>query len=581
MKAKFLLLGLLVFAACSKGPADGEYTIHLLTTNDVHGSWFDQPYVGERAKNSLYAVNYYVDSVRTAVGAENVLLVDAGDCLQGDNGAYYFNYVDTITPHLFPRLVKYMGYDAVTVGNHDVETGHAVYDRVAKDLQGYKIPFLGGNAIRNDNGEPYFQLYKMFKRQGLRIAVLGYTNANMKAWLNESLWSGMTFESLIPLVQEDVDKVTAKEKPDIVIVSVHSGVGWGDGKVLESQGLDLYKSLSGVDMLITSHDHRPAVLQSDSLCLINSGSHARNVGHGEIKVTVKDGKVVSKELSAGLIPVKADKADSTMRACFSADYEAVKAFTLRQVGELKTDMITRESYAGQCDYMNLLHRVSIGCSPAKISFAAPLTFNGTVKAGTLIYNDLFTIYPYENQLYVVNMTGEEIKNYLEYSYSSWVQTISNEKEHALNIRAMDDPRTGQVGWSFAGRAYNLDSAAGLNYTVDVTKPVGSRVEITTLADGTPFSLSETYPVAMTSYRASGGGDLLREGAGIDTDAIDERVVSRYPEIRDLIYDYLLEHGSIDPEEIGDPAILGHWSFVPEGLATKSISRDMNLLFGKK
>ena len=578
MKAKFLLLGLLVLAACSKGPADGEYTIHLLTTNDVHGSWFDQPYVGDRAKNSLYAVNYYVDSVRTAVGAENVLLVDAGDCLQGDNGAYYFNYVDTITPHLFPRLVKYMGYDAVTVGNHDVETGHAVYDRVAKDLQGYKIPFLGGNAIRSDNGEPYFQLYKMFKRQGLRIVVLGYTNANMKAWLNESLWSGMTFESLIPLVQEDVDKVTAKEKPDIVIVSVHSGVGWGDGKVLESQGLDLYKSLSGVDMLITSHDHRPAVLQSDSLCLINSGSHARNVGHGEIKVTVKDGKVVSKELSAGLISVKADKADSTMRACFSADFEAVKAFTLRQVGELKTDMITRESYAGQCDYMNLLHRVSIGCSPAKISFAAPLTFNGTVKAGTLIYNDLFTIYPYENQLYVVNMTGEEIKNYLEYSYSSWVQTISNEKEHALNIRAMDDPRTGQVGWSFAGRAYNLDSAAGLNYTVDVTKPVGSRVEITTLADGTPFSLTETYPVAMTSYRASGGGDLLREGAGIDTDAIDERVVSRYPEIRDLIYDYLLEHGSIDPVEIGDPAILGHWSFVPEGLATKSISRDMDLLF---
>lgn len=578
MKSKILLLGLLALAACSKAPADGEYTIHLLTTNDVHGSWFDQPYVGERVKNSLYAVNYYVDSVRTAAGAENVLLVDAGDCLQGDNGAYYFNYVDTQTPHLFPRLVDYMGYDVVTVGNHDVETGHDVYDRVAKDLAKYKIPFLGGNAIRNDNGQPYFPLYKMFKKQGLKIAVLGYTNANMKAWLNESLWSGMTFESLIPLVQEDVDKVSAKENPDIVIVSVHSGVGWGDGQVLESQGLDLYKSLRGVDMLITSHDHRPVVHQSDSICLINSGSHCRNVGHGEITVTVKDGKVVSKELSAGLIPVKADKADPVMREHFSVDYEAVKAFTLREVGELKVDMLTRESYTGMCDYMNLLHRVSIGCSPAKISFAAPLTFNGTINAGTLIYNDLFTIYPYENQLYVVNMTGEEIKNYLEYSYSSWVQTISSEKDHALNIRAMDDPRTGQIGWSFAGRAYNLDSAAGLNYTVDVTKPVGSRVEITTLADGTPFEMSETYPVAMTSYRASGGGDLMREGAGIDTDKIDERVVSRYPEIRDLIYDYLREHGSIDPTEIGDRSVIGSWSFIPEEMANASLSRDMDLLF---
>jgi len=99
-----------------------------------------------------------------------------------------------------------------------------------------------------------------------------------------------------------------------------------------------------------------------------------------------------------------------------------------------------------------------------------------------------------------------------------------------------------------------------------------------MADGTAFDLSRTYNVAMTSYRASGGGNLLPE-IGIDTDRIDERVVARYPEIRNLLYDYLKENGSIDPEETGDTSVIGSWKFVPESIAAPAIDRDMKLLFG--
>ena len=121
--------------------------------------------------------------------------------------------------------------------------------------------------------------------------------------------------------------------------------------------------------------------------------------------------------------------------------------------------------------------------------------------------------------------------------------------------------------------------AGLNYTVDVTKPRGERVVITTLADGQPFDLSASYNVAMTSYRASGGGNLLDE-IGIDTDRIEERVVARYPEIRQLILERLMEDPTIDWEEISNPDYLGTWRFVPENLANKMIEDDMKLLFGK-
>ena len=97
--------------SCVNGPS-GEFQFDLLTTNDVHGSWFDSTYVGGQVKNSLMAINTYVNEYRDSLGKDNVLLVDAGDCLQGDNAAYYFNYVDTLSPHLFSRLAAYMKYDA-------------------------------------------------------------------------------------------------------------------------------------------------------------------------------------------------------------------------------------------------------------------------------------------------------------------------------------------------------------------------------------------------------------------------------------------------------------------------------------
>lgn len=573
----YVLAGLWMLASCC-GPKDGDYTFRLLTTNDVHGRYFDSLYVNDRTNNSLLNVSWYVDSLRMAEGKDNIILVDAGDCLQGDNAAYYFNYVDTESPHLYARMVDYIGYDAVVVGNHDIETGHPVYDRI--DVQ-MKTPFLAANAIRTDNGEAYFQEYVTLKRHGLRITIIGFTNPNIKNWLSPLLWEGMEFKSLLPFVQETVDRVVAKEKSDVVIVAVHAGTGDGDGSQLESQGLDLLNSLEGVDFVVCAHDHRPVTEVNDDICLINAGSHCRYLGQGTLNVKVRDGKIVEKTVSGDLIPVDKSKIDTDMKAAFRPDYEAVKAFTVKEVGELKSDLRTRDAYRGMSDYINLVHAIGLGCEPAQISFAAPLTFNGFVKAGTLVYNDLFTIYPFENQLFVVKMTGEEIKNYLEYSYDMWINTISSANDRLLKIVNQPDSRTGQKRWSFVGRSYNFDSAAGLEYVVDVTRPLGERVQIESLADGTPFSTDAEYNVAMTSYRASGGGGHMRDGAGIDTDKIDDRVVEYYPEIRDLIYKYLQENKAIDPAETGDPKLIGHWEFVPAEMAEKAMDRDMELLFPKR
>lgn len=578
MKRLFILIAALAaLISCSRTLKDGDYTLTVLSTNDVHGTWFDSTYVGGRVRKSIFAINHYVDSVRKADGPENVLLIDAGDCLQGDNATYYYNFVDTTSRHLFSRIMEYMKYDAIAMGNHDVETGHPVYDRVQKELVKGGSEFLAGNAVKNDGSGTYFPLYKVVKKAGLKIAVLGYTNANIKAWLSEELWSGMHFVSIADIIQRDVDYVREKEKPDVLVASMHSACGKGDGTILEAEALDAFNSVQGVDWLICGHDHVPYVETRENSALLNSGSHSRYLAHGKMHLKVEGGKVVSKSFETDLIPVDARMADPVMRETFRPEFEAVKAFTVQKVGTLVTDLRTRDSYAGQSDYMNVLHFVTLNRPDVEISIAAPLTFNGTIKKGDLLFNDLFTIYPFENQLYVVKMTGREIHDYLEYSYDQWINTVSRPGEHILKITPRHDSRTGQQGWSFVNRSYNFDSAAGINYTVDVTKPSGSRVDIASMAGGQPFDPGKTYFVAMTSYRASGGGGIL-QAIGIDTDKITDRVVEYYPEIRNILYNYLLEHGSIDPAVIGDPARIGRWRFVPEGLAAKGIAADMQLLF---
>lgn len=564
--------------SCTDRPKDGEYQIDVLATTDVHGSWFPTSYTDGGRKMSLHSVYKTVTGFRDSLGRDNVILLDAGDCLQGDNAAYYSNYVDTLAPHLFPRIAAYMGYDAIAVGNHDIETGHPVYDKVAAELKKKGIPFLGGNAFSGE--KRYFQTYTTMRKNGLKVAVLGYTNPNIKAWLDERLWSGLEFRSLIPLVQEDVDRVREKENPQVVIVAVHSGTGKGDGSSLESQGLDLLNTLRGVDFLICGHDHSAVTIDRDSISLINAGSRAGRIGHGRIILSVKDGEVASRRIETELLKVNASEPEPGMTEYFMSDYEKAREFTVREVGSLDTCLVTRASFAGMCPYMNLLHNVCLNSTGAEISFAAPLTFNRTIKAGTLIYNDLFTIYPYENQLFTLRLSGQEIKDYLEYSYDGWIQTPdAGNGNHVLKIRKGADQRTGQENWHFVNRSYNFDSAAGLNYTVDVTRPMGERVSISSLADGRAFSSDSTYTVAMTSYRASGGGGLLFQGAGLSPEEADSRITGRYEEMRVLLYNWLRDNGEFRMATFSDPAVIGQWKFVPES-AEALIRDDMALFFVK-
>lgn len=560
-----VLAGVVSLASCK--PSDGLHSLHVLSVNDVHGAWVDTNYVNGSPVVSLMSDKHIADSLRSLYGKENTLFIDAGDNLQGDQAPYYYNYVVPEKKHLYPLIADYMGYDAVVVGNHEIETGHDVYDRVRKDLKSKHIPYLAGNAIKVEDGSRYFDVCKLFRRSGLKVLVLGYTNANIKSWLQEELWSGMDFLSLLPLVQNDVDRYMAKYKPQVVIVAVHSGTGAGDGSVLESQGLDLLYSLKGVDLVINAHDHAAYVEQYGDVCLMNAGNKAKYVGHATVDIEIERGEVASRRSSAELIAANAFDKDEAMHERFSNEWNEVREYTGRRIGSLDFPISTREAFSGTCDYMNLLHTVQLSVPESKISFCAPLTYNRTLNEGDIHLYDLFTLYPFENELFVLDLTGDEIRSYLEYSYNLW---LSDGNENTLNIS-----RT-EKGWRFNEPTYNLDSAAGLVYTVDITQPYGKRVSIKSLADGTPFSLYQTYPVSVNSYRAS-GSKLFTEGAGLSSSDIQERIIATYPAVRNLIGDFFENNDKITKQMVSDPLILGEWHFVPSDAGDK-IRKDISLLF---
>ncbi|MBO7644463.1 MAG: bifunctional metallophosphatase/5'-nucleotidase, partial [Bacteroidales bacterium] len=446
---KKLLLALLVCTLTLPALACRKSELHIVTTGDIHGRFFSRSFAGDYGNRpSLMSVKHYVDSLRAAVGPSNVILLDVGDILQGDNASYYYNYVAKDVPHVYPRMAAYMGYDACTVGNHDIETGHPVYDRVYEQMKQLGIPWLAGNAFKPD-GSLYFPEYTMLHKGGRKILVLGYNNANIDNWLPQEYWSGMTHVSLIPLVQDRIDRLRIALKPDAVVVLVHSGTGKGDGKVYENQGLDIFNELHGADVLICGHDHQPGIYTKDDCVLVDGGARCSNVGH--VVLGFKGKKVVSRK--AETVAMKRDLVDRKMVEAFDAEWQAVRDFTQGKVGTLTVPLHTRDAYAGVSDFIDLLHTVQLEASGAQLSLAAPLSFNGNVKAGDIIFNDMFTIYPYENQLYVLNVTGGELKRLMEYSYDKWICTPG---DHVLRIKEGADARSGAPRWSFENRSYNFD-----------------------------------------------------------------------------------------------------------------------------
>jgi len=551
-------------------------TFKVLQTSDIHGNYFPYNFIEDEAMpGSLSRVYTYVKQEREKYG-DRLILLDNGDILQGQPTAYYYNFVDTTSMHLCAHIMNYMGYDAATVGNHDIEAGHAVYDRVERESN---FPWMAANALRNDTNTSYFASRLLYEADGVTIGVLGLITPAIPTWLPETLWSGMHFADAKKVAKEYVPELKEFEGFDVLLGLFHLGYDSRivAGGIEEGGGENIAIEVPGLDAIMLGHDHRPVNrmvenVAGDSVLIINPGANGNYLSEITITLTKKNDKWES-SVSGKLIDINDYEPSEEFIEEFGDEYLRVYGFVREEIAYNHATMRSREAYFGPSSFVDLIHRIQFDLTDADVSFAAPLSFDTDIAEGPIYVSDMFKLYKYENFLYTMRLTGREIKDFLEHSYKIWTNEMQSPADHLLDIQ----PNSRGNGYRFRNSSYNFDSAAGISYTVDVTKPAGKKISINpVMANGKAFDMNAEYLVAINSYRGNGGGGHLTEGAGIAPDKLNERIVVSTPvDLRYYMMQWMKKEADIYPEIITD------WKFVPEEWTTLAAGRDFKLLFGEK
>ncbi len=590
MKKIFLLISLFLSVTLFAQNGEPVKAIHLkiLETGDVHGCVFPQDLVKQRIrKGSLAQVETFVKNMR-AQKNQTVILLDDGDILQGTPFVYYYNYVNTSGVHQLARVMNYMHYAAGTVGNHDIEPGHPVYDKFRKEID---FPWLAANAVVDSTGKPYFKPYVILHRNGLKIAVFGMITPGIPNWLAPSIWSGMHFEGMVKTARYWVKYIRSHEHPDLLIGLFHSGTNshYGahdDGQPPENASRLVAREVPGFDVVFAGHDHKPSNetvtnTVGKEVLLIDAGAHAELVSEADINLTYnpETGRY-EKAITGHLRSMTGYAPDSAFMQKFLPDFIQVQKFVNKPIGKFTKTVDAGNALFGPSAFVDIIHQLQLKETHADVSIVSLLSMNTRINKGVFYMRDMFKLYRFENYLYTIRLSGREIKNLLEYSYGLWFNTMQSKKGHLLLFKT--DANGNMIPSKWTGRPYlknayyNFNSAAGIRYEVDVSKKPGNRIHILSMADGKPFDMSKTYTVAINSYQGNGGGGTLTEGAGIPKSELSKRLItSSKKDIRYLMMKWIESRKEITPKALDE------WKVIPEKWVKSAAKRDRKLLFGEK
>ena len=580
MAAMMLLTTSLTAATTTK-----TIKLKVIETSDIHGHFFPYDFMEKKPiKGTLVRVNTYVKKQRQQYG-DHLLLIDNGDILQGQPCVYWSNYVMPQDENLAASVINYMKYDAETVGNHDIEPGHKVYDKWIREV---RCPLLGANIVvpgASGSTRPFrtyddIQPYSVHYIEGVKIVVIGMLTPAIPNWLKESIWKGMEFEEMVSCAKKWMKYIKENEQPDLIFGLFHSGLDGGivtDG-MEENATASVAREVPGFDIIFFGHDHQVhnkwvKNKEGKDVLLVDPSCYGKNIAEAEIELTFQNGHLTKKDIKGEIVSVLDEEIDQQMMDHFQTKIDQVKAYVNRKIGRFEHPIYTRESFFGNSAFTDLIHNLQLQISKADVSFNAPLSFNTTIQAGDVSQGDMFKLYRFENLLYVLRMTGEEIRKHLEFSYDMWTNTMKSPEDHALLLN--DNSKEDQQRTGFQYYTFNFDSACGIDYEVDLTKPDGQKVHILQLSNGQPFDEKKWYKVVMNSYRANGGGELLTRGAGIPKDSLESRVLFHTPlDQRHYLTQEIEQMGTIDPKPNHN------WRFVPEAWVKPALKRDSLILFGR-
>jgi len=503
--------------------------LQVLATSDLHGKFYPWAYATntESTSGSMTQLATAIKSLRT----ENTLLVDAGDTVQ-DNSAQIFQNEEV---HPMIAALNAIGYDIWVTGNHEYNFG---MDYLKKVIASFDGKTLVGNVLDED-GKPIADGYTIIEKNGVKIGVIGMVTQNITRWDATNL-AKCTVTDPVQETRKIIDKIGGDV--DVLIAVMHMGVENEYG-VANSGTIDLANACPEFDLIVSSHEH--ALIEGkeyNGILTIQNKNQAQTMNdvHLTLAKSADGWNVINR--TSKVIEIKNYESDPDLLAMLKPYHEQAVADANVVIGKLEGGNLAPDNEIKEIPsaqimdtaLIDLINDVQMYYTGAKVSAAALFVMEANLKVGDIHKSDSSLVYKYDNTLYKMQMTGAQLKKFMEWSASYFNQY----KDGDLTISFSPDIR-----------AYNYDMFAGVNYEIDISKPAGERIVNLTWPDGTPVKDDESFVIAVNNYRCN--SQLLSDVIYKDGDKptlLEIDVRGDIGGVRELIGEYIktVKGGTITP-----------------------------------
>lgn len=511
----------------------------LLGTTDVHGHIYPTTYFDDKDRPmGLAKIQTLVKSFR----AENpfTLLVDSGDMLQGSP-------LDSLHarngqgPNPVIRAMNIMQYDAFGVGNHDFNYGMPHLEQAAKEAT---FPFLSCNIYLKGTEETYFKPYMIKEIGGVKVGVIGFSPPGIMLWDVVNLQGRLDIRDLIACARKWIPEMK-QAGADVIWAVPHTGMGGKYGPTFtgygpssglppENVGIELAKACPEIDVLFGGHTHHevPSEVVGNTVCA-QAQMKGQRLAVAKLHLEKVEGRWQVKSKSVETVSVEGLAPDPEVLTATKMAHEATLAYVRSPIAVTSSDWETLNSDLEDTPIMDLINAVQLEATGAQLSSAAPFTRDLVLRKGPITIADVASLYPYENNLVAIQLTGKILKEYLEFSSRYYLQSEDGHVQRNPDIRIV-----------------NYDMVTGVDYRIDMTQPVGNRIQGLSYK-GEPIHDDQAFSMAMNSYRQLGGGgyEMLQDCPVI---------YDKQEGIRELIIDYLKKKGKIEPFEVFEK----NWELLP-------------------
>ena len=536
----------LVFVGRSFAPERIQITI--LGTTDLHGNIDPIDYYTNKADNrGLAKIATLVKRIRKE--QPNLLLIDSGDTIQGTPLESFHNRKNNKPPDPMMLVMNSLNYDSMTVGNHEYNFGLKVLEKARSEA---KFPWLSANTYDIAKKQPHYKPYIVKEVAGVKVGILGLTTPGIPNWDNAPNYAGLEFHEPVAEARKWVPIIRDQEKADVVVVAMHMGLGEdlrtgevSPGQVPhENEAISIAKEVPSVDVIFMGHTHRdvPSVYINGVL-LTQANRWGSHLARADLYLQKTGAGWRMYAKSARTIPAddRVEPDPEVVKMAEPYDRET-QGWLSRVIGDSAEELTARDARFRDTAILDLIQKVQMEAGKADVSMVASFNSEARIAKGPVSVRDIAGLYVYENTLAVLEVTGQQLKDALEHSAKYYETYVPGKPLSELINEKIP--------------AYNFDIAEGVTYELDISKPIGQRIQNLRFR-GQPLAPTKKLRLATNNYRVNGGG-------GYDMYKNAPVVYRSSEEIRELIIDWVERNKTVPTKPNNN------WRIVP---ATVSVRQD--------